>query len=474
MNTAESNNARLSPPPFDDGLQVWSSGDGTPGSDSYYDRANAALVPADQNFGSCLELLKTTGEQHLRYMGKTPISPGRYLKITARVKAISGNFPSVRIAGWAGTEDDLHVPWVTQAGPLTELKNYGNVIEVSAIVGSGQRPEVDMVWGTTATYGHFGLDLKGKNGGLIRIADLIIEDVTELYFQDLLTHIDVRDYGALGDGTTDDRAAFIAADAASLGREILVPSGSYFIGRSLTLHAPVSFEGTLRMEGRSVLSLTKQFDLPTYIRAFGEEELGFVKAFQSLLSDSDHESLDMAGRRVTINGPLDMARLSGRNRFAQRRVIRNGQLYAAGDSVWNPVMVTSQGSYSTLDKTHLSNVTNVANVQIGSLVAGIGVGREVYVRAVDLSAKKSRFHSHFMRRKAPKNIHLRGFNICLILVVLGRWIKCAFPTLNFSATLKPAPLCWRRRVGCFNCVIVMSPALDIGRSPRLVQAVRAC
>ena len=70
MNTAESNNARLSPPPFDDGLQVWSSGDGTPGSDSYYDKANAALVPADQNFGSCLELLKTTGDQHLRYMGK--------------------------------------------------------------------------------------------------------------------------------------------------------------------------------------------------------------------------------------------------------------------------------------------------------------------------------------------------------------------------------------------------------------------
>ena len=39
-------------------------------------------------------------------------------------------------------------------------------------------------------------------------------------FQDFLTHIDVRDYCALGDGTTDDRAAFIAADAASLGREI--------------------------------------------------------------------------------------------------------------------------------------------------------------------------------------------------------------------------------------------------------------
>ena len=98
-------------------------------------------------------------------MGKTPISPGRYLKITARVKAISGNFPSVRIARGAGKTGDVNLPWVTQAGPLTELEDYGNVVDVSAIVGSDQRPEVDMVWGTTALYGHLGLDLKDKTMG---------------------------------------------------------------------------------------------------------------------------------------------------------------------------------------------------------------------------------------------------------------------------------------------------------------------
>ena len=98
-------------------------------------------------------------------MDKTPISPGRYLKITARVKAISGNFSSVRIAVWAGTTGDVNLPWMTQAGPLPELEDYGNVVDVSAIVGSDQRPEVDMVWGTTALYGQFGLDLKDKNGG---------------------------------------------------------------------------------------------------------------------------------------------------------------------------------------------------------------------------------------------------------------------------------------------------------------------
>jgi hypothetical protein len=293
-----------------------------------------------------------------------------------------------------------------------------------------------MVWGTTALYGHFGLDLKGKNGGLVRIDDLVIEDVTELYFQDLLKHVDVRDYGALGDGTTDDRSAFVAADKAAAGREILVPSGSYFIGSSLTLHAPVSFEGTLSMAEKSVLSLTKQFDLPTYIRAFGEEELGFVKAFQSLLSDSDHESLDMAGRKVTINGPLDMARLSGRTRFAQRRVVRNGQLNAAGDSVWNSVKVTSQGSYSAYYQTRLSNVTNVANIQVGSLVEGVGVGREVYVRAVNLSAQQITLSQPLYAAEGTQEYVFTRFQYLLDFSGFGSLHKLCFSDIEFQCNVK--------------------------------------
>ena len=271
---------------------------------------------------------------------------------------------------------------------------------------------------------------------MIRIDDLVIEDVTELYFQDLLKHFDVRDYGALGDGTTDDRSAFIAADAAAAGREILVPSGSYFIGRSLTLHAPVSFEGTLNMAETSVLSLTKQFDLPTYIRAFGDEERGFVKAFQSLLSDSDHESLDMAGRRVTINGPLDMARLSGRTSFAQRRMIRNGQLYAAGESVWNSAKVTSQGSYSTYYQTRLSNVKNVVNIQVGSLVEGVGVGREVYVRAVDLSAQQVTLSQPLYAAEGTQEYTFTRFQYLLDFSGFGSLHKMCFSDIEFQCNVK--------------------------------------
>ena len=53
----------------------------------------------------------------------------------------------MRIAGWAGNAEDAHLPSVTKIGPLAQLDTYGRVIEISAIVESGQRSGVDMVWG---------------------------------------------------------------------------------------------------------------------------------------------------------------------------------------------------------------------------------------------------------------------------------------------------------------------------------------
>ena len=102
MNKAITDGLVLNPPAFGDGLAVWSSENGTPGSVSYDAVPTAAAVPGDVDFGGCLELLKTESVQRLRYMGETPLLPGCYLRVTARVKAVSGALPSVRIAGWAG------------------------------------------------------------------------------------------------------------------------------------------------------------------------------------------------------------------------------------------------------------------------------------------------------------------------------------------------------------------------------------
>jgi len=155
MNKAITDGVLLMPPAFEGGLDVWSSGNGTPGSDTYEGAANAALVAADQDFGGCLEVQKTDATQKLRYMGETPLLPGCYLQIKARVKAISGNLPNVRIAAWAGAAGGGHVGGVTEVGTLSTLTTYGQVVEVTAIVGVGVRGGVDMAWGTAALFGHF-------------------------------------------------------------------------------------------------------------------------------------------------------------------------------------------------------------------------------------------------------------------------------------------------------------------------------
>ncbi len=302
---------------------------------------------------------------------------------------MAGALPNVRIAAWAGLPGGGHATGISENGPLAGLPGYGEMVEVSAIVGAVDRNGVDMVWGTEPIYGHFGLDLTGANGGLVRIDDIRIEDVTHVFHRDIMNWVDVRDYGAKGDGITDDSAAFAAADEAAEGRRVLVSKGVYFLGDHVTLENRVQFEGTVEMPDDKILSLTKSFDLPTYIDAFGDEELGLKKGLQSLFNNSDHESLDLGGRRVNLTAPIDVhAAVGNRVSYAQRRVIRNGQLQAADTPAWETEVVQSQGTYNPSAATkQMTNVTNVANIPVGALVEGTGVGREVYVRSKNVGAQ---------------------------------------------------------------------------------------
>ncbi|WP_413872391.1 glycosyl hydrolase family 28-related protein, partial [Albidovulum sp.] len=294
-----------------------------------------------------------------------------------------------RIAGWAGAAAGAHVAGVVETGPSVQLSAYGKVETVEAIVGTGSRGGVDMSWDRAALLGHFGLDLTGPNGGVVRIDDIEIEDVTSVFLRDLIDWVDVRDYGAKGDGVTDDSAAFEAADAAAFasGRSVLVSSGSYFLNADVTFEAPARFEGTVAMSANRRLSLTRSFDLASYAAAFGSEEEGFRRAFQALLNFVDHDSLDLGGRRIEVTAPIDLqAAVYNKTSFATRRVIRNGQFDVVDGPAWAPTAVTSQASYGPANERVLTNVVNIANVAVGSLVTGTGVGREVYVTAVNLGA----------------------------------------------------------------------------------------
>ena len=386
MNKAITEGLVLMPPPFSAGLSLWSREDGRPGQGSYDAQPNAAYVPSDQDFAGCLELQKTTAIQKLRCFQPIPIQPGLYLRVTARVKAVSGALPSVRIAGWAGNGAGTNVVAAVQQSAPVALTSYGSVVTVTAIIGSGNRRGVDMVWGTAPAYGHFGIDLTGATGGVVRIDDITIEDVTSVFHTEMFDWLDVRDYGAIGDGITDDRAAFDAADTAAAGRTVVVSPGRYFLGSHMTFENPVKFEGTITMPDAQRLACTRNFNLDTYAAAFGTELLGFKKALQALFYFTDHVELDLNGRRVELSEPIDVAALAGLTSFSQRRLLSHGQLTVTPGAAWTTQTVSAVATYSTAQSSRLTGVANISSIPVGARVSGTGVGREVYVTSKNVAA----------------------------------------------------------------------------------------
>ncbi|WP_417727971.1 right-handed parallel beta-helix repeat-containing protein [Roseovarius sp.] len=435
MNKAITDGIVFMPQPFASGLLQWSRGDGRPNSDTYENAADAAFVPADQDFGGALELQKTEAVQRLRYTGETPILPGCYLQIRVRIKAIAGNLPSVRIAAFAGGAGGVALPDVTVTGPQIALTTYGEVVEVTAIVGTGTRTGVDMAWGPAAIFGHFGLDLTGPSGGVVRIDDIVIEDVSRVFLRNLISMVDVRDYGALGNGIADDHAAFEAADTVAQGREIIVPAGQYFLGQSTTIQNRIRFEGTVEMPDAAILALTKNFDLPAYIDAFGNSELAFKKAYQALLNNPDHVTLDLAGRKVSLRGPVDMAAAVGnRTTYNQRHVIQNGQISVFPGPAWDTDVVTSQASYDIANPKRLTNVANVANIPVGALLEGNGVGREVYVTARNVAAQRLDISQPLFDAAGTQIYTFRRFKYLLDFSGFGDVSRMVFSEVDFQCT----------------------------------------
>jgi hypothetical protein len=414
MNKAVTDGIDFLPPPFIDGLSVWSRGDGTPGSPSYANAPGAAFVADDPDFRGCLQLTKTEATQRLRFTGRTPILPGCYVRVRVRLKVLSGALPGVRIAAWAGRANGSHLDGVAEHGPTRQIDRHDKVVTVEGYCGTGARAGVDMPWGTAAAYGHFGIDLLGDTGAVIRIDDVEIADGTDAFLRDMMDIVDIRDFGAMGDGYTDDTAALEAADAAADGRVVLVPEGTYWIARSVSIASPIRFHGRLTMPDSAMLLLMKGFDLPTYIEAFGNEATALKKALQALFNHTDHDSLDMGGRRIQVQAPIDVAAaVDNKSSFNTRRVLRNGQIEAEPAAGWTPVTFVTQARYSASDPTHLTDVSAAAAVLVGAHVAGPGVGREVYVRSVDAAAGRVRLSAPLFGAEGVRSFTFTRFRYLL-------------------------------------------------------------
>ena len=178
MMTEPETDPDLMPPAFAEGLDDWARGDGTPDSPTY-DRVDSARIALnDRDFGACLELRKTDRVQRLRYMGELPIRPGGYVEITARIKALRGPLPMVRIATWPGGTGGHGIADLPSTGPLLPIEAHDAPVCLRVVIGPQAGPGVDLVWDDRALYAHVGLDLVGPDGGVVRIEDIAVRDVT--------------------------------------------------------------------------------------------------------------------------------------------------------------------------------------------------------------------------------------------------------------------------------------------------------
>jgi hypothetical protein len=173
----------LMPPPFAEGLEDWSRGEGRPDGPTWAGAENARLARDDPDFGPCLELRIAEPVTRVRYMGEVPLLAGAFIEVAARARAVRGPLPAVRIAAWPGGAQGQGVPGLSGAGPLLALPAHAGVCEVRAVIGRDaypdpERPEVDLLWDERVLYAHVGLDIVGPAGAVVRIEGVQVRDVT--------------------------------------------------------------------------------------------------------------------------------------------------------------------------------------------------------------------------------------------------------------------------------------------------------
>ena len=172
----------LMPPPFVEGLDDWSRGDGTPDGPTWEAAENARLARGDEDFGTCLELRTADAVERVRYMGELPLLAGGFIEIAARVKAVRGPLPALRVAAWPGGAIGPRGPRAA-GGRAARLgmPAHGGVCEIRAVIGRDARPGVDLVWDARVLYAHVGLDLEGRPGAVVRVESVEVRDVTRRF-----------------------------------------------------------------------------------------------------------------------------------------------------------------------------------------------------------------------------------------------------------------------------------------------------
>jgi hypothetical protein len=126
------------------------------------------------------------------------------------------------------------------------------------------------------------------------------------------------------------------------------------------------------------------------------------------------------------------AALATADTYEIRRVIRNGQFNVIPGSAWEPEVHTSLAGYSISNPRRLSNVANVANIPVGSLVQGAGVGREVYVRSRNIGAGTIELSQPLYGPAATQSYTFRRFKYVLDFSGFAKLSKITLSDIDFQ------------------------------------------
>ena len=151
-------------------------------------------------------------------------------------------------------------------------------------------------------------DLADLGGGFIQAGTGAVQRTVESKLQDVVS---VKDFGAVGDGVTDDRAAIAAAAAAS--SEIYFPVGTYKINTSVSIGSTVVFAdgAVLKPASGQTVTLSKAikanrhkiFDtsLGGSFAVTRRESVGYPEWFGAVIDSSANAATNLAAISSTLD-----------------------------------------------------------------------------------------------------------------------------------------------------------------------------
>ena len=122
-------------------------------------------------------------------------------------------------------------------------------------------------------------------------------------------YIDVRSYGAVGDGTTDDTAAIQAAlNACPAGGIVLIPAGSFAITAPLILPPTITLQGT--HGNRLTYDFAPAYSTPQPSKIVGKSTFSGDAAIKMIDKELGGYSYESTGQRIT-NLAIDLSAVTG-------------------------------------------------------------------------------------------------------------------------------------------------------------------